>query len=218
MSEVLSGTTTGRAQRARLPRTSARTIALACAIAGAGALAAAGIGLAAGDDDVERWRLAARYSARFAFGLFLPVYAASSWHRLAPSALSRLVLARRRALGLAFATAHSVHLAALTTVLRTTGAAPDVAAIVGGGGAYLATFVLAATSNDAAVRALGRRWRTLHRIGVHWIWFVFAFSYSGRVARGDLFYAPLLALALGALGLRAAAWWSRRRARSEGRS
>lgn len=217
MTEVLSGTT-GRVQRARIPRTSARTIALACAIAGAGALAAAGVGLALGENDLERWRLAARYTARLAFLLFVPVFVASAWHRLAPSALSRLVLARRRALGLAFATAHTVHLAALSAVIRATGEPPELATIVGGGGAYVATFALAATSNDAAVRALGRRWRTLHKVGVHWIWFIFAFSYFGRVSRGELFYAPLLALAVGALGLRLAAGWSRRRARSGDRS
>jgi methionine sulfoxide reductase heme-binding subunit len=64
------------------------------------------------------------------------------------------------------------------------------------------------------VRWLGKRWRTLHQVGVHWLWFVFAFSYSGRVAAGKLEFVPLAGLAFAALGLRIAAW--RRRARLRG--
>jgi methionine sulfoxide reductase heme-binding subunit len=197
--------------RAGPARRSGRAIAIACAGALAGALGAADVGLAWGESGPEGLRLAARYTARFAFLLFLPVYAASAWHRLAPSAASRFVLARRRALGLAFASAHTVHLAALTGALRAAGETPDPATLVGGGGAYLLTFAMAATSSDAAVRRLGRHWRKLHRVGVHWLWFVFAFSYAGRVAAGDAFFAPFLVLALGALALRLVAWRTRRR-------
>lgn len=209
MTQVLPST--DAAPRPRSARRSGRAIAIAGAAALAGALAAAGLGLAWGESGPEGLRLAARYTARFAFALFLPVYVASAWRRLAPSAASRFVLAHRRALGLAFASAHTVHLAALTGALRAAGETPDAATLVGGGGAYLLTFAMAATSSDAAVRRLGRHWRTLHRVGVHWIWFVFAFSYAGRVAGGDAFFVPFLALALGALGLRLVAWRTRRR-------
>ena len=37
------------------------------------------------------------------------------------------------------------------------------------------------------------------------LWFVFAFSYAGRVAEGQLLFLPLLLAALGGLGLRIAA-------------
>jgi DMSO/TMAO reductase YedYZ heme-binding membrane subunit len=193
----------------------ARAIAGACAAAGALALAAVAIGLARGEDPTEAARLAARYSARVSFLLFLPVYVASAWHRLARSAASRFVVEQRRALGLAFATAHTVHLGALVAFQVLAAERPDLPTVVVGGGAYLAMFAMAATSHDAALRRLGRRWRTLHRIGLHWLWFVFAFSYTGRLAAGQPFFAPFAALAFAGLAARVAAWRSaRRRAQS----
>lgn len=150
----------------------------------------------------EGLRLAARYTARLAFLLFLPVYLASAWHRLAPGALSRLLLARRRALGLAFATAQAIHLAALGAALRAAGQAPDAAAAGVGGAAFAATFAMAATSNDAAVRRLGRHGPTLHGAGLHLVSFSFAFTYATRLARDPVWFAPFAALALAALAAR----------------
>jgi len=181
-----------------------------CAGAALLALGALAIGQSLGAAPDERWQLSARYTARLSFLLFLPVYAASSWNRLWPSAASRFAMRRRRALGLSFATAHTIHLGALTTFQITKGQWPNATTLVVGGGAYLAMFALVATSNDAAVRWLGKRWRRLHQVGVHWLWFVFTFSYFGRVAQGRLAFVPLLAAALGGLALRIAA--RRRRA------
>jgi DMSO/TMAO reductase YedYZ heme-binding membrane subunit len=191
-------------------------IAPLCAAAFALATGAVVFGHALGAAPDERWQLAARYTARLAFLLFLPVFAASAWHRLAPSGASRFVLRRRRGFGLAFATAHTVHLGALTTYQWTVQKWPDPATLVVGGGAFVAMFALVATSNDTAVRRLGRSWRRLHLVGVHWLWFVFTFSYAGRVLEGRLAFAPLLAAALGALALRIAA--RRARARSRART
>lgn len=191
-------------------------IALAVAVGFAGGLAAVAIGRGWASGALDGPVLAARYTARFSFLLFLPVYLASSWHRLAPSAASRWAMVHRRALGLGFASAHTVHLGALLAALRASGEPMALSTAIVGGGAYAMTFAMAATSNDAAVRALGRHWRTLHRIGIHWIWFVFAFSYSGRLAGGKAFFLPFAALAFGALGVRLLAWRARRRRRTAG--
>lgn len=175
----------------------------AVALVAAAVVAQSVLSAAAAD---EGWRLAARHTARLAFFVFLPVYVASAWHRLAPGPLSRWLMQNRRSLGLAFATAHSVHLAALATFNTIAGQRPDMATLVVGGGAYAMLFAMVATSSDAAVRRLGaRRWKQLHAVGIHWLWFVFAFSYGGRVAEGQLAFVPLLALAIGGLGLRIAA-------------
>jgi DMSO/TMAO reductase YedYZ heme-binding membrane subunit len=189
------------------PRFATRVLCAAAFLLAAGALA---FGLASASAPDERWQHAARYTARVAFLLFLLPYTASAWHRLAPSAASRFVLRRRRSSGLAFATAHTVHFAALVTYQVTVGKWPEPLTLVVGGGAFLVMWAMAATSHDAAVRRLGARWRQLHRVGIHWLWFVFAFTYAGRVAAGQLFFLPFLAAALGGLGLRVAA----RRARA----
>jgi DMSO/TMAO reductase YedYZ heme-binding membrane subunit len=185
-----------------------------CAAALTLAAGAVAFGLASAPAPDERWQHAARYTARLAFLLFLPVYAASAWHRLAASEASRFLLRRRRSFGLAFATGHTVHLGALTTYQVTVGRWPDPATLVVGGGAFAVMFAMVATSNDAAVRRLGRRWRRLHTLGIHWLWFVFTFSYAGRVAEGRLAFAPLLAAALAGLGLRVAAARARARRRA----
>lgn len=178
-------------------------------------LAAAAVvhGVLSAPDVVGSWQMAARYTARFSFLVFVVVYGASAWHRLAPSAVSRWVMRRRRSLGLAFATAHTIHLAALVQFSRERGEVPELLTLVVGGGAFLAMYVLAATSNDAAVRWLGgARWQRLHRFGVHYLWFVFAFTYLGRMGRDPTFFAPLLALAVGVFGLRLVAWRAKRAA------
>jgi DMSO/TMAO reductase YedYZ heme-binding membrane subunit len=187
---------------ARARRSLGPWIALAIAVGLAGGLAAVAIGHGAESAETNGRVLAARYTARFAFLLFLPVYLASSWHRLARSAASRWTMLHRRALGLGFASAHGVHLAALLAAVRASGEPMALSTAVVGGGAYVMTFAMAATSNDASVRALGRHWKTLHRIGIHWIWFVFMFSYGGRVAGGRTFFLPFAGAALGALAIR----------------
>jgi len=57
------------------------------------------------------------------------VFVVSSWHRLAPSGISRAIVRRRRALGLAFATAHTIHLGALVANNAVAGQVPDAVAL-----------------------------------------------------------------------------------------
>lgn len=193
----------------------AATIALCCAAAALGATAAVAIGFGLADTPVEQWRLAARYTARFSVTIFVIVFVASSWNRLAPSAVSRFLLKRRRALGLAFATAHTIHLGALVTYNVVAGEVPNATTLIVGGGAYVAMFAMAATSNDASVRALGRNWVRLHKVGIYWLWFVFTFSYGGRVFGGKPEFLPLFAALLAGLGLRIAAARARTSRRAE---
>ena len=181
-----------------------------CAAAALGAALAVLYGHAAGSASDERWQLAARYTARFSFSIFLPVFVASAWNRLAPGRVSRLLVRRRRALGLAFATAHTVHLAALVAYNVVAGTRPDAATLAVGGGVYLLMFAMVATSNDASVRRLGRNWLRLHKLGVYAVWFVFTFSYAGRTFGGKPGFAPWFAAAVAALALRIAAARMRR--------
>jgi len=186
------------------------TTARLCAGAALGALLAVGYALYGGASPAESWQLAARYTARFSFMVFLLVFVAGSWNTLAPSTLSRTLQRQRRPLGLAFATAHTVHLAALATFFAVKGTRPDPVTVVVGGGAYLTLYAMAATSSDAAVRRLGRNWRRLHTFGVYYLWFVFAFTYGTRTLERGAWYAPFFAAALAALGLRLVARRARR--------
>lgn len=186
------------------------TIAAFCAAAAVAGATTMLLGLSSAPDPVEGWRLAARWTARVSFLIFLPVYVAGAWYHLAPGAASRWLLRRRRAAGLAFATAHTIHLGALATFLRISAESRPLSALLVGGGAYVTMFAMAATSNDAAVRWLGRGWKRLHTFGIYYLWFVFAVTYLRHVAAGEASYVPQLALALAALGLRLTARRRRR--------
>ena len=120
---------------------------------------------------------------------------------------------QRRALGLAFATAHTIHLGALVTFHLLAGEVPKLLSLIVGGGAYAAMFAMVVTSNDASVRRLGRNWVRLHKVGIYWLWLVFTFSYAGRAFGGRPGFATFFGLLVAALGVRVVA----ARARSRGR-
>jgi DMSO/TMAO reductase YedYZ heme-binding membrane subunit len=165
-------------------------------------------GFAWGGSVQEQWQLAARYTARVGFPLFLLAYAASSLVRLWPHEATRNALRHRRQWGLSFALTHSVHLIALTAFNMIANEVPALVTLIGGGGAYGIMYMMALTSNDRSMRALGRWWKRLHTIGIHWIWFIFAFTYFGRVldpahrTEGIVFFG----LAMAAAALRLWAW------------
>jgi DMSO/TMAO reductase YedYZ heme-binding membrane subunit len=75
-----------------------------------------------------------------------------------------------------------------------------------GGLGYVVLLALVLTSNDAAVKRLGARWKTLHRFGVHYLWLIFTLTYLGRIAEPNPSSQSyvLFALALGAAALRLA--------------
>jgi methionine sulfoxide reductase heme-binding subunit len=173
-------------------------------------------GLQAGSDQTESWLLAARWTARVGFPIFILAYAASSLAKLWPGELTRSLWRDRRWWGLGFAASHTVHLYALVTYLNLSGESRPLGVLIGGGGAYVMLYVMTLTSNGAAMRALGKNWKRLHTLGIHWLWFVFAFSYFGRIAEGrEMPYAGIaFAISLAALGLRIAVGVKDRRAKT----
>jgi DMSO/TMAO reductase YedYZ heme-binding membrane subunit len=72
--------------------------------------------------------------------------------------------------------------------------------------------LMAATSNNWSVRTLGRWWKLLHRFGIHWLWFIFTFTYFGRLLDPATFERGIVqfVLCLAALGVRLVAWRKRR--------
>lgn len=138
-------------------------------------------GLAVGGDQAEQWGRAARWTARIGLPIFLVAYLASSLGRLWPGDLTRAIWQQRRWWGLGFAACHTVHLYALVSALNASGEVRTFASLIPGGLAYLMIFLMALTSNDAAMRALGRNWKRLHRFGIHYVWLVFTLAYAGRL-------------------------------------
>jgi DMSO/TMAO reductase YedYZ heme-binding membrane subunit len=166
--------------------------------------------------DAEGARRLIRVTARLSLVLFLLAFLASAWWRLAPGTWSRAVLAHRRQIGLLFASSHACHAVGIAYLATWADPAlwasltPDVSRWVGGAG-YVAIALMAITSFDGAVRALGaRRWKALHSVCAHLIWTVFVLSCAKRVGEMPVYAVPLLLL-LVAMALR---WWPARAALS----
>ncbi|HZO07783.1 MAG TPA: hypothetical protein VFC77_00285, partial [Myxococcota bacterium] len=151
--------------------------------------------------------------ARVGLAYFLAAYSASSLRRLWPRPATAWLLRNRRWLGLSFAVAQAVHLAAIGLLARAQGSAfeTDPVSFAGGALGYAFTAALAATSSDRAVAWLGAaRWRRLHRAGIHWIWIVYAVTELPQALASPLHFL-LAALVAGAALLRFVAWRARRR-------
>ncbi len=152
-------------------------------------------------------RATIRLTALTSVVFFCAAFTASALARLRPSPLTRWLLTNRRYLGLSFAVSHLAHGLAIAALQRRTDflAGYDVTTLAASGLAFVVIALLAATSNDAAVRWLGAtNWKRLHTIGVYYLWFIFIFTYMGPALISPYHAALTLLLAL-ALALRLAA-------------
>lgn len=176
------------------------------------ALAVAALGYAEfGGWNADAADAAARYTARFSFPVFILAWSASALAILWPGGWRGVLLRRRRALGLSFAAAHFVHLAALLVVVLVFGAERSAATIYGGGAGYVFVALMALTSNDWSVRTLGpRNWKTLHTIGAAVIAVIFTVSYFGRLDEKPWLAIPALTFLGGAVLLKLAALMNKR--------
>lgn len=148
-------------------------------------------------------------TAHMAFILFFFAFTASSLMRLAPGAGPKYLMRNRRYIGLSFALVHFVHAGLVLSNLTLTEESREWPALLVGGMAYGFLGLMAITSNNASVRALGaRRWKWLHKVGSYYIWAIFVATSLGRVAKNgpDVTNIWIPALCLLALVLRIAAY------------
>jgi len=155
-----------------------------------------------------------RWTARTSALLLGVAYVARPAVQLWPSARTKALLARRKWIGLGFATSHGFHAAGIIAI-----AAIDPDAFVAGlnVGSYLGTLgfaliaAMAITSRDDVRRRMSKRaWTILHRTGIHAFWAIFAVTYAGRIATEPVYAAPLAAY-LAIAGVRCAAYVRTRR-------
>lgn len=159
-------------------------------------------------DLVEAVRLVIRATARISFVLFLATFLAAAWARIWPGLVARWVLRNRRWLGLSFAWSHLIHAVAIVALVRLDPALfwtlTNPVSVIGGSFCYLFIAMLAATSFDRMVKALGpQRWALLHRTGIWIIWTVFMVSNAKRVP-GSAWYALPCVMLIAAAVLRLA--------------
>ena len=129
-------------------------------------LIALSFGLVNGPSLDEGWKLAARWTGRASFPLFIITFIASSLATLYPRHWTKVLLRERRWWGLGFAACFAIHLVALTVFNWHKQDFPPV--INPGVLAYTLLLAMILTSNSAAQRRMGRGWTWLHRTGM-WV-------------------------------------------------
>ncbi|WFL76944.1 hypothetical protein P7228_13235 [Altererythrobacter arenosus] len=169
-------------------------------------------GLSGQEGELEQWSAATRYTARVGFPLFMLAYVARPLVDLTRADWARALLAKRKWIGLGFAMSHTVHLVAIVMLFRTLGEAPTAAQLIFGGFAYVMLCAMALTSNRSAMKALGAKWKTLHRFGIHYLWLIYAQSYFKRIPEGGTMEEGLAGslVVLAAAAIRFAAWRKKR--------
>ena len=156
----------------------------------------------------DQWSAATRYTARVGFPLLILAYVSRPLYDLTKAGWARTLLAKRKWIGLGFAMSHTVHLVAIVMLHRMLGEVPSLVTILFGGLAYVLLYAMAFTSNRSAMKMLGANWKRLHRIGIHYLWFIFAQSYVGRIFQdGKMEEGAIGAgIAFAAAAIRFAAW------------
>lgn len=151
-------------------------------------------------------RSAIRFTAQSSLVLFAIVFIAISLQLFPKNQFTIWIRKNRRYLGLSFAVSHLIHgIAIFALYLKY----PDIfqqtvsplSKIFGGIG-FFVIFVLAMTSSDYAIKKIGfQRWKTIHRFGVYYIWFIFLASYLPRAIKSPVYWPVVLFLVV-CLGLR----------------
>jgi hypothetical protein len=166
-------------------------------------------------DPLHRLGMALRATARWSFLLFCLSSYGGALTTLFGSTF--LPLARRaREFGLAYASAHLVHVALVVWLLyRATEPFPRLPLAVFSVGVFC-TYVLAliSLSRTLSEKLGARRWKTIRSIGVEYLAFAFAFEFGGRILDGNranaLYYSPLFLAAVAGPLLRLMASFKRR--------
>lgn len=160
-------------------------------------------------------RMLIRATARSSALLFLIAFLAHPARQLWRSDATAFALENRRYFGVSMAVSHLIH--GLAIVWLSTGFPgayeSNLVTLAGGGLGFVFIAAMAATSSDAAFKALGReRWQLLHRTGAWYVWFIFWFTFPPDPSRGwDALHAAFVAAFVAAPLVRAAAYVKTRR-------
>ena len=154
---------------------------------------------------VEALPTVMRPTAWLAFALFISAFTASSIHRLRPNGYSKWAMNNRRYVGLSFAAVHFIHAGLVLSNLWLTEASRTAGELSGGGLAYLFLLLMAATSNNSAVRRIGsKNWKRLHTVGSYYIWLIFTVRAIRASLEGENSAIIIAAIGLTAILLRLA--------------
>ena len=140
--------------------------------------------------------------AKISFSLFILIYITSALFAKYPSQITQALLQNRRYLGISYGVVHLAHGAVIVTYMGLFGVgAISWITLVAGSLGYVVIIAMLATSNDASVAKLGAKWHTLHRWGMHYLWFVFTYTLVTKSFENPAFISSAV-VAIGAFAFR----------------
>jgi DMSO/TMAO reductase YedYZ heme-binding membrane subunit len=128
----------------------------------------------------EAVRSTIRVTANVSFTLLILAFSASALSARLASGAWKPVLQARRRIGIAFAISHTFHLATILLLVQVAHAGDysQLGPLYAGAAVYAIIYIMALTSNDTSVRALGaRNWKRLHTVGGYLLLLAFTGSY-----------------------------------------
>lgn len=126
------------------------------------------------------WQYGLLATVRLSAAVLLVTFTVGPLTRLTGAGWTRPLLLNRRYLGIAFAILHSYHLLFIVLWTMAFPELMDITTLVGGGAAFVFAYLMALTSNDAAVRRLGRYWKWLHITGIYYLWAIMTLTFAGQ--------------------------------------
>jgi len=155
-------------------------------------------------------RVAIRATARISFVLFLGAFLGDALYRLVPASATRWLKANKDGLTLAFAGSHTVHLAFILTLVAAIGrenalkGLMPIPFMVG----FLLIYALAA---GVLLRHLTFWSSRFEALAHYYLIGLFTVSFTRHAIKEPFFYAPLVLVAVTAIGVRIAAAISSRK-------
>jgi DMSO/TMAO reductase YedYZ heme-binding membrane subunit len=116
--------------------------------------------------------------AKLSFVLFMITYLSSSIHSSVAHGIGVLLIENRRYFGLSFGVVHIVHGLVIASYIYLYGAdAISWITLVAGSLGYVVLIAMMVTSSDGCKENLGEKWHRLHNYGMHYLWFVFTYTF-----------------------------------------
>ncbi len=124
---------------------------------------------------VDAYGYGLRVTARITLAFFGLAYIARPLVQL--FGFGQWLVRQRRYLGIMAAVSHTVHFVYVVLYLDVSNEPLVLVTGVFGGLGFVFFWLMALTSNNASMRALGVWWRRLHKTGMHYIWGIFFVTY-----------------------------------------
>jgi len=139
-----------------------------------------------GEDGIRHFN---RYTARISFSIFIVIFALPGIKFLFREKFYHRIEQNQRYLMLAMLIIMLIHLGGIYYIYQILPEMPvKLSTFAGGGLAYLMIFLLFILGRDGKNNeSKGKIWSFAMSFGLYWIWFIFAFTYIGRLSRSMMF-------------------------------